>query len=320
MTSAQATTGVRYWMSLWDNSLMSKAYAEFMGCMVFHFIGSVCPTPIANAVALTTMVFYTAKISGGHLNPALSLTFCILGHTDPLEMIVYWMAQVSGCIVGAMWIAALMPGLLIGQGLPDPPYDRLVGCIEVQRGLDKMQVMGWEAFSTFCFIMPVFSVVWYTQNKSGYGSTGPIMVGIALYAVALATGDWTGALVNPARTIGSDLIFSCKQSHYIREYISGQIIGAVLAPLAIVPWYGLSARPWYYTLSSSAGKSVVIPEKRYSCATPVWAVDEVGEERGSAAGASYRRIRLFNTRPADTDVTSTMQSGTDSNVAVAIAV
>lgn len=245
MTRVLRHTGILYWMSLWDNSLLSKAYAEFMGCMIFHFIGSVAPTAIANAVALTTLVFYTAKISGGHLNPAVTLTFCILGHTDPLEMFVYWMAQVAGCIAGAMWIAALIPGLQFKNGLPEAPFDQLVGCVQAHHSITNGQVLGWEAVGAFCFIVPVFSVVWYTQNKSGYGSTGPIMVGIALYAVALAIGDFTGALVNPARTVASDAIFACGHSKLIPFYIVGQVVGACLAPLAIVPWYGLSARPWY---------------------------------------------------------------------------
>lgn len=231
---------------MWGESLLSKAYAEFIGCAIFHFIGSVCPTPIANAAALTTMVLYTAKVSGGHLNPAVSLTFCLLGHTHPLDVLVYWVAQTCGCISGALWIAVLIPGPGVRSGLPDAPYDELVGCIEPHRDINRLQMIGWEAIATFCFIVPVMTVVWYTQHKNGYGSNGPVMVGVALYSVALATGEWTGALVNPARTVASDLVFSCRASQMIIYYIIGQVIGAVVAPVAIVQWYGIACAPWWH--------------------------------------------------------------------------
>jgi glycerol uptake facilitator-like aquaporin len=210
--------------------------------MMFHFIGSISPTPIANSMALMVLVYYTAKTSGAHLNPALSLTFTLLGHTNPLEMLFYWIAQITGCAIGALWIALLVPGLGVRQRIEKHAYD---GCFIPRSDLSNAAIFGWEAFTTFCFIVPIFSVVWYTTHKKGYGNTGPIMIGFSLFASALAAGPFTGAALNPARVLGSPIVFDCMNRSVIFYYIIGELCGAALVPLVIMPWYGISREAWY---------------------------------------------------------------------------
>jgi glycerol uptake facilitator-like aquaporin len=187
------------------------------------------------------LVYFCAKISGAHLNPAVSLTFTALGHINPIEMLTYWTAQIIGCILGALWIACLVPGLTI-RGDAHGGYH---GCFVPLPGLTNSQIFGWEALSTFNFLLPVFAVVWYTQNKDGYGNTGPIMVGLSLLASALACGHWTGAALNPARVIASPAVFNCHHSNKIVYYVLGELTGAILAVGAIIPWYGIAANAWY---------------------------------------------------------------------------
>ena len=142
-------------------NLLTKAAAEFSGCMLFHFLGSSMPTPANNAAALMVLVYYTAKLSGGHLNPALTATFALLGYTNPIEVAVYWASQVAGCIAGALFIAALSSDLSV-RGRASGS-DSSSGCFVPLRTLSGVQVLGWEALCTFSFILPIFSVVWYTQ-------------------------------------------------------------------------------------------------------------------------------------------------------------
>ena len=59
------------------------------------------------------------------------------------------------------------------------------GCFYPGKDMTVALVFGWEAFCTFCFILPIFSVVWYTLHKKGYGNTGPLMVGLSLIANAI---------------------------------------------------------------------------------------------------------------------------------------
>lgn len=226
--------------------VISKIVAETIACMMFHFIGSIAPNPWANGIVLMVMVYYTAKTSGAHLNPALSLTFTLLGHTNPLEMVCYWFSQVLGCIFGALWIACLVPGLelrsIITRDGDGPFYD---GCFVPAQGLNYRQVFGWEAMCTFTFIVPIFSVVWYTLHKKGYGNTGPLMVGLSLIASAFAAGPFTGAALNPARVLGSYLVFNCPNDKYVFFYIIGEMLAGAMVPLVIMPWYGVAPTAWY---------------------------------------------------------------------------
>lgn len=237
---------VRAWFVDPRPRVVSKAVAEFLACMMFHFIGSVSPTPWANGIALVVLVYFTAKTSGAHLNPSVSLTFSLLGYTNPIELLFYWIAQVSGCIVGALWIACLVPWLHVGSTvnrIGDGPF--VDGCFVPRNDLLHKHVFGWEAFATFCFMAPIFSVVWYTLNKRGYGNTGPIIIGLSLLANAFAVGPFTGGALNPARAVASQVVFDCPDKGSLLYYVLGELLAGVMVPLAIMPWYGVSPNAWY---------------------------------------------------------------------------
>ena len=237
-----AWSRIEGWATNSTPGLLTKGAAEFTGCMLFHFLGSAMPTPATNAIALTVLVYYTAKLSGAHLNPALTTTFALLGYTNPVEVVVYWIAQVSGSIIGALWLAVLVPGLGVGHGwsLAPPSATALSGCFVPSSSIGGIAVLGWEAICTFCFILPIFSVVWYTQSKSGYGNTGPLIVGLSLYSAASVAAPWTGAALNPARAIASRIVFGCAPNSLTGYYVAGEMIGAAIVPVAIAPWYGMS--------------------------------------------------------------------------------
>lgn len=243
------------------NSVMStvnKLAIEFFGLMVFHIVGSLATEGTAaytNGIMLMVLVYYTAKISGAHLNPAVSLTFCLLGHVSPLEMLGYVAAQVSGGISGALVLAALthtLPGADAGPGCFAP----------LDASLSHARVFFWEFVFTCFFIVPIFSVVWYTQQKQGYGNTGPIMVGLSLTACALACGPVTGASLNPARSLASFVVFDCPYKA-IYSYVLGELLGGLVAPLFIAPWYGLAKEPWFavnarlHTITESGTRDVL---------------------------------------------------------------
>ncbi len=215
---------------------------ELLCCMIFHFIGSVSPTPLTNGFILIPLVYFSSKISAAHLNPVVSIIFTLLGHINPLEMILYWISQISGAAIGALWIAALIPRTDIRE-LHDNRY--YSGCFIPNPDLSYAQIFAWEAVGTFSFVLPIFAVVWYTKSKNGYGNVGPIIIGLSLFANALAVGPWTGAAFNPARVFGSPIVFDCNNNNVIFYYVIGEIVGAIAACIAIIPWYGVNIQSWY---------------------------------------------------------------------------
>ena len=229
----------KYYKRLQNHAL----FVEAISCMMFHFVGSVSPTPWSNGIILTVLVYYCAKISGGHLNPAVSWTFCLLGHIDPIHFLAYAISQVIGCIMGAILIALLVPQLTFFSK-PSGPFESCSGCFTPS--VSTPLVFAWETLGTTSFIVPIFSVVWYTQHKRGYGNTGPLIVGLSLVANALACSSFTGGAFNPAR-MASQVVFSCPYKA-VYSYIFGEFLGATLAALIISPFYGVSHNPWYKSI------------------------------------------------------------------------
>lgn len=233
---------IKNWLYKPRPRVYSKFAVETIACMMFHFIGSVTGTPWGNGIALTVLVYYIAKTSSAHMNPSLSLTFMLLGYINILELFVYWAAQIIGSVLGALWLALLVPGLHIGATAYDNKYS---GCFIPAIGLSQMNVFGWEALCTFNFIVPIFSVVWYTFHKKGYGNTGPLLIGLSLTCNAMAASSFSGGALNPSRVLGSFLVFDCGNKEYILYYITGELLGGLIAPICIMPWYGICVNSWY---------------------------------------------------------------------------
>lgn len=224
-------------------SVRSRKFAvslicEFVGTMLFSFIGSTVASPIlgpfVNGFALATAIYTAANISGGHLNPAVTISALLCGFYPLFHSILYIILQVTGAIFGSLLAAGLVPGLLIGKGA-----DFGIGCFgggTLAKGLTKGQLFGWEAIMTFFLISCVYAC---GIAKPGHGSHTPLAVGLVLLCCAGTGGRFTGAALNPARVIGPLAVFHCgKDSAWI--YILAQLFAALCACaiFAVVSGFG----------------------------------------------------------------------------------
>jgi aquaporin NIP len=75
---------------------MNKYLAEFFGTLLFVYIILATGNPIAIAIALGLVIMVTAPISGGHVNPAVSVTMAMLGKLPRSEILPYIAAQLAG--------------------------------------------------------------------------------------------------------------------------------------------------------------------------------------------------------------------------------
>eukprot|EP00798_Chlamydomonas_sp_ICE-L_P002893 gene2893-biopygen8738 len=212
--------------------------AEVVACFFFHILGSLSPTPWCNAATLSIMVLATARISGAHLNPCVTWVFTLMGYTHPHEVVLYAVLQYVGCVLGAMYLSLMIPGVSVGgPGL---------GCFSPSEGITDRRVLAIEALGTFVFTLCVFAVVWYTQNKHGYGTIGPIMIGLALLAPALAIGPLTGGAMNPARVLASPTVFNegagCK-GEFLGVYVGAEMLGATLSAICVLLCFGVAEVP-----------------------------------------------------------------------------
>lgn len=222
-------------------SLLIRGMTELCACFCFQVLGSLSPTPWCNAVTLAILVLATARISGGHLNPCVTYIFFMLGYTFPIEAVVYVIAQYIGCVLGSLYLPLMLPGLSVGgDGM---------GCFHPT--VSSARVVACEALGTFVFMVCVFATVWYTQSKHGYGTIGPIMIGLSLLAPAFAIGPMTGAALNPARLLASPTVFKdshpgdCDCGMHMGAYVGGEMLGATFALVCIFWCFGIAESSWY---------------------------------------------------------------------------
>jgi glycerol uptake facilitator-like aquaporin len=177
--------------------------------MLFSFLGSTVNDrilgPFVNGLALAVLIYTAANISGGHLNPAVTMSTLLCGFYPVLHACLYIILQILGGIFGSLLAAGLLPnGVQIGMGSKGP------GCFEptVDLGgsLTTAQLFGWEVVMTFVLISVVYAC---GIAKPGHGSFTPLVVGLTLTACAGTGGKWTGAALNPARVIGPAAVFHC---------------------------------------------------------------------------------------------------------------
>ncbi|KAK9804678.1 hypothetical protein WJX73_009374 [Symbiochloris irregularis] len=258
-----------------DTKFVVALFAEFLGTMFFTFCGSATPTgsssqqgivlggaqqanwaPWGNGIVLAVLVFATANISGGHLNPAVTAATLVTGHIGPLKGLMYMLVQLSGGCCGILLVAGLVPGARVGMG------DSGIGCFHTSEGVTLGQLFGWELIMTFILVSVVYAVA---VGEPHFGNIGPLAVGLTLFAMVFAGSTYTGTSVNPARSFGPAAVYHCYWNQ-VWLYCIAEFSGGILAGLAAGPLYGVGAPwlriilPWVHPqerLQSESGKMVI---------------------------------------------------------------
>ena len=78
---------------------MQKYLAEFLGAAFFIYVILATGNPLAIGAALALVILLTSNISGGHINPAVSITMAAAGKISTNELIPYIVAQCFGGLV-----------------------------------------------------------------------------------------------------------------------------------------------------------------------------------------------------------------------------
>merc|ERR1712137_1475284 len=218
--------------------LIRGGIAEAIGVFLFVFTGcgaaisaggGLYPIAFAFGLAIMVLVFATADVSGGHLNPAVSIAFLVT-QVDPsftvIKCIVYILSQCAGAIFGALFLKALTPEAF---------HKTHLGCNDIG-GISAAQAIFIEVITTFTLVITVFSnAVQGDPDRSGdsknaiTGNIAPIPIGFAVILGILATGNVSGGSMNPARSIGPAVAAGYWHVHYV--YWIGPIVGACCAGL-----------------------------------------------------------------------------------------
>jgi MIP family channel proteins len=212
-------------------SLTRRLVAEFIGTFGFVFFG--CGAVVANAypgsgigvpsialvhgIALAVLVTATMAISGGLLNPALTVGLFVARRLDAKSTIGYIVVQCLGAILGALALKLLFPlgiARLVSYGTP-----------MIANTITLPQAIAIEAILTFFLMSAVFG----TATLANAPRVGGFAIGLTVYACVIVAAQLTGPAVNPARAFGPAVVSGVWVGHI--AYWIGQIVGAVVAAL-----------------------------------------------------------------------------------------
>ena len=167
-------------------------------------------TALAFGGAIFCIAYSVGRISGGHVNPAVSIGMYVDGRMSLAEMFEYIVAQIIGAIVGA-----LLVGVIAG-------FDSGMGANGLYQGNVGVSLLV-EIVLTFIFVMAVLG-----STSDGSANAG-IVIGLALTAVHLLGISLTGTSVNPARSIGPALFAGGAALSNLWVFIVGPSLGGALA-------------------------------------------------------------------------------------------
>ncbi|KAI0500391.1 hypothetical protein KFK09_018603 [Dendrobium nobile] len=169
------------------------------------------------------LVYCTAGISGGHINPAVTFGLFLARKLSLPRALYYMVMQCLGAICGAGVVKGFKRSIYMANN---------GGTNSVSPGYSKGDGLGAEIVGTFVLVYTVFSAT--DAKRSARDSHVPILaplpIGFAVFLVHLATIPITGTGINPARSLGAAIIYN-RDHAWDDQWIFwvGPFIGAALA-------------------------------------------------------------------------------------------
>ena len=173
---------------------------------------------LVHAFALFMLIIAFGQVSGGHFNPAVTTAAWAMRRIDPIDAIVYILAQLSGAVLGAL----LVKGLLLDEGRASG-----YGNAEVSNLLSGNFAGGVvEMLGTFLLVLAILAVA---MNPRARQEWAPYAIGTTLGFAVMIFGPLTGGSFNPARWFGPALISNNLDASDLLVYVLGPLVGAALA-------------------------------------------------------------------------------------------
>ncbi|KAE8734425.1 Ribosomal protein L11 family protein [Hibiscus syriacus] len=147
------------------------------------------------------LVYCTAGISGGHINPAVTFGLFLARKVSLIRALMYMVAQCLGAICGCGLVKAFQKTYYNNYG---------GGANEVAAGFNNGTGLGAEIIGTFFLVYTVFAATDPKRNArdSHVPVLAPLPIGFAVFMVHLATIPITGTGINPARSFGAAVIYN----------------------------------------------------------------------------------------------------------------
>jgi aquaporin Z len=184
------------------------------GMMGQAFPGVISHSAAVVAPALTVMaiILFMGKVSGAHLNPAVSIAFALRRNFPWIRVPGYIVAQLGGATLAALFLRAVI-NVSAKYGSNYPAH-----------GYSDAAAFWMEFILTVGLVSVILGTASGAQNVGLFGAFG---VGGYIALAGLWGSPISGASMNPARTFGPDLVSTTFTGYWV--YIAGPIAGAASA-------------------------------------------------------------------------------------------
>jgi len=228
-----------------EHSIPQRVLAEFIGTALLVFVGAGSVPAIllleggtkapfsgadlgfiaiAFGLIVTAMVYTVGKVSGCHINPAVTFALAATKRFPWRGVPAYWSAQVAGGIAGALAIWASFGSRVFDFGAG-------FGVVDFNHDVTSWgSAMFVEALATGILLFTILGIV---DTRSPEGWAG-LVIGLVIVGIIITVGPITNASINPARALGPLLISDLNGSFHnwteqLLAYIPADLAGAALA-------------------------------------------------------------------------------------------
>ncbi len=202
---------------------VAEIIAEFLGTLVLILLGTggvamvvlFGPAPPGGVVnggftnitlgwglAVTMGIFTAGKISGAHLNPAVSITLAVFRGFPWKKVLPYSLAQIAGAFTAA--------GLVFWNYLPaflkaDPQLDHTAGVFATFPAFPQVPFAGFldQTIGTAILLFLILAIT--DDRNQPSGALTPVLIGAVVVAIGISFGGLHGYAINPARDFGPRL-------------------------------------------------------------------------------------------------------------------
>lgn len=177
---------------------------------------------LAFGLAITACIYAFGRISGCHINPAVTLALWAVKKFPSSDVVPYILAQVIGAALASFTLA-----FILGMGAVNTGG---LGATAPFAGIGYVQAILAEAIGTFILMLAIMGVAVDREAPPGFAG---LIIGLTVAGVITTLGNITGASINPARTFGpylGDLVLGGSNLWiYFPIYLIGPIAGAIIA-------------------------------------------------------------------------------------------
>ena len=207
-----------------NNRLVAEMLAEFIGTMVLILLGTGVvamvvlfgtgvPGEVVNGgytnitlgwgLAVMMGVYVAGKTSGGHLNPAVTITLAAFRGFPWSKVVPYCVAQVAGAFVGA--------GIVFLNYRPafekfDPMLEKTAGIFATFPGFPNTPSAGFidQVLGTALLLLLILAIT-DDRNSPPAANLAPVVIGLVVVVIGISFGALHGYAINPARDFGPRL-------------------------------------------------------------------------------------------------------------------